>query len=510
MTPVVSAEHRRAMRPRVARHVRPLVAGLLGVVGVAASFVSVDGAMLEWIGLALLVPVVAWCAVPLHRAALRGIARRRLTTQVLASVGIVVAFAWSAWALATDHSAGHLVPVALASLLLIIAQHVCGLAGHDEAEDPAPGWLPPLVLGISVGALIVWTLIDGFAAGASAGVAVLLGSTPAALLLAKPAALVVSARRGEEIGVRAADVDAMRAASRIDTIVLDKDGTVTTGELSVMSVDPVESDHLRNLRWFAGALAHSSDHPVARAISKLAPRGRVSNVVNLPTQGLSGAVDRHPVRIGLSGWLGVEDVGGLGTQVAVEVDGRSLGWITVGDTVRVGARQGVERLDALGLDPILVSERPEADTTHLAGQAGIATHYPRMTVDGCVALVRRLQAEGRIVAVVGALGGHAPALRAADLAISTVGEVPRGGVSLADVDVQRVGDAIVLMRSTLATILANRRWAVIGMLIPMPFAAAGLIAPWFAPLFGLAGVLGVAVSASRIPRGQRSAADRRA
>jgi Cu+-exporting ATPase len=339
---------------------------------------------------------------------------------------------------------------------------------------------------------------------------VLLVAAPTALVLAEPFAQVVARRRGVEIGVLTAGVDAMRAARQIDTIVLAKNGTVTTGELSVAAVDPVDPEHLRNLRWFAGALSHSSDHPIAHAIAKLAPRGRVSNVVTQPLIGISGSVDRHPVRIGIPRWIGVEGTEGRGTQVAVEVDGRALGWITVGDTLRPDARKGVERLSSMGLHAILVSNRPEADTTHLADQTGIETHYPGMTVDGCVALIRRLQEDGHVVAMVGKLATNAPSLRAADLAISTVGDVPDDGVVLAEIDIQSVGDAIALMRSTLATMLTNRRWAVIGMLVPVPFAAAGLIEPLYAPLVTLACMIGVIASSSKIPRKQRVAPDRTA
>lgn len=509
MTPMVSAEHPGTTRPSLGRLARPFVAGVMGLLSIAATFLpAVDGMTGEWIALALLVPVVTWCALPIHRAAIRGVASGRMTSWALASVGIAATFAWSIdAALAEDGASGHLVPVVLVTTLMIVACHIAEPTGHDESVDPAPSWLPPLVLAVAAGAWAGWGVADGWRHAGSVGVAVLLVAAPAALLLAEPAAQLVARRRGAEIGVLVAGVDAMRAACRIDTIVLAKNGTVTTGELSVSAVDPVDPEHLRNLRWFAGALAHGSDHPIAHAIAKLAPRGRLSNVVTQPLIGISGAVDRHPVRIGVPRWIGVEGTEGLGTQVAVEVDGRALGWITVGDTVRPDARQGVDRLRLMGLEPILVSNRPEADTTHLADQTGIVTHYPRMTVDGCVALVERLQADGHVVAMVGRLGANAPALRAADLAISTAGEAPDGGVALAEVDVRGVGDAISLMRCTRSTMVANRRWAVIGMLVPLPFAAAGLIAPLYAPLIPLACLGGVIASSAKIPRSLRNAGD---
>lgn len=508
MTPIVSAEHPGAPQPKIARHARPLIAGLLGIFGIAATFLpATDSVDVEWLPLALMVPAVVWCALPIHLNAGQRIATGQLTSWALASIGILAAFAWSIHAVVTDGAMGHLIPVALATLLVVIAQHVAELAGQDEALDPAPAWLSPLVLAIAIAATILWGLARGWEAGATAGVSVLLIAAPAALLLAEPAALVVGSRRGSDIGLLSASIGAMRATHRIDTIVLDKDGTITTGELSVMAVEPVDPEHVRNLRWFAGALSHSSDHPIARAIAKLAPRGRVSNVMTQPLIGISGTVDRHPVRIGIPSWIGVDNTEGLGTQVGVEVDGRALGWITVGDTMRPDARSGVDRLNAMGLEPILVSSRPAADTAHLADQAGIVRHHSRMSVDGCLALVEQLQSEGRVVAMAGKLGANAPALRAADLAISTAGEAPDDGIVLAEVDVRGVGDAISLLRSTLSTMLTNRRWAMIGMLAPIPLAAAGLIEPIYAPLFSLACMIGVAMNSSRVPRKQRQAAD---
>jgi Cu+-exporting ATPase len=346
--------------------------------------------------------------------------------------------------------------------------------------------------------MLGWALADGPRAGASAAVSVLLIAAPGALLLASPAVMLISARRGEKIGVLAASTDAILAASTIDTIVLDKDRTITTGELTVTAIEPVESANLRNLRWFAGALAHSSDHPVSRAIAKLAPRGRVSNFLAQPQIGISGSVDRHPVRIGTPRWIGIADVAVLGTQVAVEVDGRALGWITVSDIVRTEARRGVDQLGQLGLKPILVSDRPEADTAHLAERTGISTHHSTMTVDGCVALVQRLRAEGRVVAMAGTSEANGPALRAADLAISTAGESMGGGIVLSEVDVQGVGDVLGLLRGARAKIATNQRWAVVGMLAPIPLAAAGVIGPMLAPLFSLACIVGVGVNSARI------------
>src|SRR3546814_10240214 len=174
--------------------------------------------------------------------------------------------------------------------------------------------------------------------------------------------------RGVDLGT----TRARRAAHRIDSLVLDAVGTVTDGELDVIGLDPVEPEHEQNLRWFAGALAHALPDPVGRAVAQLAARGRLSNV-EISAAGIAGSVDRHPVRVGRPDWIGVEDTGGLGHRVAVEVDQRLLGRITVAASVRDDAADAVRRLAGLGIESFLVADEPSRDTDRLADAAGIAS-----------------------------------------------------------------------------------------------------------------------------------------
>lgn len=494
--------HHRSVQSTAPSSTRLWVALSLGVACVATAFVpaSSSSGQLRWLGLVLATPLVAWCALPVHLRAVGGVARGRLTSDLIGSVGIWVSFAWLVHAVVVDRVDLQAVPVALTTTVLVIAAY--GAARSGVADDSAPVWLVAVLLLVAVASLVVWWMVDGSGAGASAALSVLLGSGPAALLLAEPAALIVGARRGSALGMTVSDPSVLSAVHRIDTIVFDKDRTVTTGELSVISVETFDPDHDRNVKWFAGALEHHSDHPVGRAIAKLSGRGRVTNVVEAPGLGISGSVDRHPVRVGEPDWIGLLADPGLGTVVGVEVDGKVLGQLTVADTLRPDASDGVTGLRRLGLDPILVSDGPSLDTDDLAQRTGITTCHAESSVADRVALVRRLQAEGRVVAVAGSEDGNAAALEAADLAISGGAG---SGVGLADLGVMNVGAAITLCRSILTTSRDNRRVAVAGMLAPIPFAAAGLIPPVFAALVPVACAAAVVVNSLRIPRADGSA-----
>jgi Cu+-exporting ATPase len=495
-------------RPSLGSSVRLVAAGLLGAAAVLATLVPTFDGGLAWVPLVPVAAAVTWCALPTHLAAGRGIAAGRWSPDVLASVGLVAALAWSVADGFDGSDPARLAPVAIATVLVVAAQEVVRESGTDNPYAGTPGWIAPLGLAASVATLAGWWLVDGPGPAATAAVSTLLVAAPVALRVAGPAALLVAARRGAGIGMAPADEPTMDVAARIDTIVLDQHGTVTTGELSVTSVDAVDPEHLRNLRWFAGALEHVSEHPIGRAIAKLSAPGRVTNVLQQPGLGISGSVDRHPVRVGLPSWIGIDHADGLGTQVAVEVDGRALGSIRVADTLRADAHAGVEQLRGLGLDPMLVSDRAEADTSFIAAGSGIVTSHPSITTQGRIALIQRLRADGRVVAMAGDRGRHPAAMQAADLPISTATASPRDGIAVAEVDVCTVAGAIALARGTRAAIRTNRRWALAGMLLPLPFAAAGLLDPVLAAPIALVSLVAVGVRSLRIPpvQGPRPAA----
>lgn len=276
-----------------------------------------------------------------------------------------------------------------------------------------------------------------------------------ALIALLPLARWSVTRRARRCGLEFRDPAALVAARRVDTVLLDRWGTVTTGQLVVTSVDPLEEGNERNLRWFAAALEHAADHPVARAIARLAAPGRLTSVRTLPGRGISGSVDRHPVRVGRPGWLGMEERHGLGTTVAVEVDQRPFGYITVADDVRRDASTSVERLQALGVEPILLSDDDALNAEHLAQQCGVEEWLLVTDPEKRERLVRERQETGRCVAVLARTDGNAEALTAADLALT---DDPSGpvGVRVDDLDVARAVQALELGR--LVPRLTARLW----------------------------------------------------
>lgn len=357
------------------------------------------------------------------------------------------------------------------------------------------------VLSVALGA--AWALLDDVQRGVEVGVCALLAGAPVGYALAARLPLRVAVRRGAAVDLRI-DEAAARAAEEVTTVVLDKTGTVTTGDLVVVSVEPVEPDHDRNLRWFAAALEHAVDDPVGRAIARLAGRGHLTDVVHTPGVGVSGRVDRHPVRVGRPDWIGFDHPGGDGTTVAVEVDQRPLGHITVDDVVRDDAAASVERLRTLGLAPVLVSDGTGRNTERLARAAGIEEQHAEVAPEKRARLVTELQEAGRVVAVVGRTADNADALHAADLAVTDPGWPGRPALSVDTLDVGVVADVLALARSTQRVIRRNR---VLGLVLPafgLAAAGAGALTPVLALSYGVLATLVVVLGSMRAGVAPRS------
>lgn len=432
---------------------------------------------------------------------------RGLPFPAAGAVAAVVALGWVA---STTVDERPVMPAAVAAGLVVLLVGVVGVVGrglepgagstdkegsatNERAGDVPLGFLAALLVS-GVAAAGAWWAIDRTFGPA---VAVMLAAAPTALSLAGSLPLRVARARGRQAGVAFARYGRLDVASRLDVAILDRWGTVTTGDLKVTSVDPVDPDHDRNLRWFAGALEHAGDDPVARAISRLSTRGRLSNVEQHPGAGISGSVDRHPVRIGHPRWIGIEDRQGLGTTVGVEVDGRALGHITVADDVRPDARAGVERLRRDGIDPVLVSDDSSLNTEHLAGKCGIERWYPETAPEKRERLVVEYQERGHVVAVAGDGAGNDEALAAADLALSD-GDDPSVDIRLQDLDVSRVGAALALARSTRSVARLGRRLAAGLALLGIGLAGTGVLSPLLAAGYATASCLVVAAVALRV------------
>lgn len=334
----------------------------------------------------------------------------------------------------------------------------------------------------AVATLAAWSLVGGLERALSPTLAVVIVAAPVALGLAGLLPLLTARRRGRSVGLAALGRDAPAAASRVDVAVLDKHRTVTTGELAVVSVDPLEATHHRNLRWFAGALEYSSAHPIGRAMADPAGRGRVTDLTEHAGLGIHGTVDRHPVRVGEPEWIGMEPRNGYGITVGVEVDERPLGWITVADAVRPGTAEHVTALRGLGIEAVLVSDGTSSDTNRLATEAGIEHVHAEMVPEKRPRIVEELAERGHTVAVVGTAAGNAEAHAVADLPVSDTADESRhkAGIVLDDLQVHHVAAALRLARTTHRVTAVNRTLAAAGHLLALPFAAAGLLSPLFA------------------------------
>lgn len=322
--------------------------------------------------------------------------------------------------------------------------------------------------------------------GESAALAVLLVATPLGLMLAQRLPVRVARHLGRGVGITHVGAGALAAAPRLDLLVLDTARTVTTGNLVVTDVRPLDPTHENNLRWFAGALAHRAHDPVSRAIARLSGNGRTHGFTEEPDRGILGSVDRHPVRVGRTDWLGMADADGCGTTVGVEVDHRPLGHITVADEVRPDAPHQLARLRRSGVRPVLVSAAAEADLARVAGLAGAEEWYADTDT---AAVVDRLADSPAAPARVGWA-----TLRAADPGERTGVELVLPGepgedtsVRSSDSSVASIVASLGLLRRTYRARTVAVRAAWVGVAVLAPPAAAGLLPP------AVAGALAVAV-----------------
>ncbi|RYJ03991.1 MAG: HAD family hydrolase, partial [Actinomycetales bacterium] len=322
-----------------------------------------------------------------------------------------------------------------------------------------------VLVAVAVVTSAVWVVLRGLDDGVVVAVAATVGLAGAGHVVAPGAALLVGRRRAAQLGVRLESLRAAQRAALIDTVVLDQDGTVTTGRLRVTSVKPLEPDHERNLRWFAGALSHAGDHPISQAIAQLSARGHVAEVQHVDGRGVLGSVDRHPVRVGSPAWLGAPAEESLWRTVAVEVDSRVLGTLEVADDIREKAPESVRRLRDLGLDVHLVSASRPDRAEHVALTVGLTEAHHGSAAD----LVQQLTAEGRSVAVASSTS--------VDGALPLSTTAGHDGIVLDDLDVRRVGQALETARTVTAGVARGRTVATIGTVVGVAVAAAGLAGP---------------------------------
>jgi Cu+-exporting ATPase len=389
----------------------------------------------------------------------------------------------------------------LAHLIAMVEQAQAGKAAIQRLADRICGVFVPAVLACSVLTLAGW-LLAGSAAGhaVSAALAVLIIACPCALGLATPAALVVASGRGAQLGVFIKSYQALESSRAIDTVVLDKTGTVTTGQMTVTGVRAVPGTSRADLLRYAGSVEQASEHAVAAAIAALAPAplAVADGFTALPGLGARGVVDGREVIVGraklladrglqipadLTGWCRAREAAGC-TTVLVSWDGVVRGAFAVTDTVKPSAAAAVAALRRLDLRPVLLTGDNAATARAVADAAGIGEVISEALPAAKARVIAELEATGRSVAMVGDGVNDGPALAAARLGLALgsgtdVAIVAADMILLRD-DLGAVPDAIALARATFRTIRRNLAWAFCYNVLAIPLAALGFLNPLIA------------------------------
>ena len=394
----------------------------------------------------------------------------------------------------------------LAQLARLVEEAQHGKAPVQRLADRVSTVFVPVVLGLAAATLVAWLAAGQPPAAAfTAAVAVLIIACPCAMGLATPTALLVGTGRGAQLGILVKGPEVLESTRAIDTVVLDKTGTITTGRMSLAAVIPMPDGDPDELLRLAGAAEDASGHPLAAAIARGARQRlgpglpAVTGFASQHGLGVSGVVDGHAVMVGRAGWLEAEWAqpvpAGLAARAAeAEAAGQTVvfaGWdghlrglLTVADTVRPTSAQAIARLRGMGLRPVLLTGDNARAARAVADQVGIAEVTAGVLPADKARVIRELQASGRVVAMAGDGVNDAAALAQADLGLAmgsgTDAAIEASDLTLVRGDLLAVPDAILLSRRMLTTIKGNLFWAFAYNLAAIPLAAAGFLNPLIA------------------------------
>ena len=394
----------------------------------------------------------------------------------------------------------------LAQMARLVEAAQMGKAPVQRLADRVSGVFVPVVIALAAGTLGYWLGHGAEATFAvTAAVSVLIIACPCALGLATPTALLVGTGRGAQLGILIKGPEILESTREVDTVVLDKTGTVTTGVMTLVGVHPAEGVDETELLRLVGAVEDASEHPVARAIAEAArdrvgPLATVESFANREGLGVEGVVDGHAVVVGrarlLADWslalpaaseAVLANAEGQGrTAVAAAWDGAVRGVLVVADTPKRTSRDAIAGLRALGLRPVLLTGDNERAAAAVAAQVGIdaADVIAEVLPEMKAAAVTRLQGDGAVVAMVGDGVNDAAALAQADLGLAmgtgTDVAIEASDLTLVRGDLWAAVDAIRLSRRTLRTIKGNLFWAFAYNVAALPLAAAGFLNPMIA------------------------------
>jgi len=394
----------------------------------------------------------------------------------------------------------------LARMATLVEQAQTGKSEAQRLADRISGVFVPIVIGIAIVTFIGWLVLGGpLAVAFQAAVATLIIACPCALGLATPTALLVGTGRGAQLGLLIRGPEALELSRKIDTVILDKTGTLTTGDMQVIEVITAQGVTEERAITLAAAVEQGSEHPLAQAVlhhhkEHGYPVLVAKDFLTTPGLGQRAVIDGVRIAAGQPAWLlesGFHASESMAKALADKVESGHtvigvghadalVAVLVVSDTLKDSSVEAVARLRALGLNPVMATGDNQSVAERIAHQVGITQVYAGVTPEGKAALVRELQAAGHQVAMVGDGINDAPALATADLGIAmgtgTDAAMSAGDITIVNGDVRSVSDGIRLARRTLGTIRGNLFWAFAYNVAAIPLAMAALLNPIVAGL----------------------------